>query len=112
MAKRPVGAEDKRPVGAEEEIVRANVHRSVVPGPNFVSLYANDTQIRVTPWDIMLIFGEIDGFPTVDNPSVNVKLNGEVRMSPQHAKRLLLVLQRQIDLYEQAIGPIPLPREP
>ena len=112
MAKRPVGAEDKRPVGAEEEIVRANVHRDVFPAPGFVSLYANDTQVRVTPWDIMLIFGEIAGFPTAENPAVTVRLTGEVRMSPQHAKRLLAVLQRQISVYEQTIGVIPLPKEP
>ncbi len=110
MAK-PSTRKEGRPATIEEEIVRANVNRETVPAAGYVSLYANDTQIRMTPWDILLIFGEITGFPTADNPMVTVALRGEVRMSPQHAKRVLAVLQRQIDMYERTVGPIPLPKE-
>ena len=91
------------------EIVRAkNVQRELINSPTFVSLYTNDTQIQVTPWDVRLILGEITNvIPSPD--SVTVKLNGEVRMSPQHAKRIVQILTSQIALYEKNIGPLPLP---
>ncbi len=95
-------------VQSESPIIRANLNRETVTAPNFASLYANDTQVQVTPWDIRLIFGEITEPPTEDRPTVVVKLTGEVRMSPQHAMKLAMILLGQLKQYEQAFGQIPM----
>lgn len=80
--------------------------------PNFVSLYTNDTQVQLTPWDIRMTFGEISearaGEPG-EQPTVQIKTTGEVRMSPQHAKKLAEILARQIQVYERNVGTIPMP---
>ena len=91
------------------QIVRANVARAVVLSPTFVSLYANDTQIQTSPWDFRLIFGEISNIPTTEEPTVVIRQTGEVRMSPQHAKKVAEILIKQLRHYEETVGPIPLP---
>jgi hypothetical protein len=103
----------KLPITPPEEpkIVRANVARFVVQAPQFASLYTNDTQVQVSPWDIRLVFGMISEPATVEKPTVTVHTVGEVRMSPQHAKVVAAILVQQIKLYEESIGPIPLPSE-
>ena len=91
-------------------IVRANVGRHVVTSPSFVSLYANDTEVQTTPWDIRLTFGEL----SINNDSatpVVVKQTGEVRMSPQHAKRVAMILIAQLKVYEEKFGAIPQPSD-
>jgi hypothetical protein len=93
----------------EPNIVRANVNRILVAAPTFVSLYANDTQVQVTPWDFRLILGEISDIGPKGDPSVTIKLVGEVRMSPQHVKKLVQVISGQLALYEKNFGPIPQP---
>jgi hypothetical protein len=96
----------------EEPIVRANIYRSAVPSASFVSLYTNDTQIQVSPWDFRFLFGIIATMPSPEDPNVQVNVIGEVRMSPQHAKKVSMVLIRQLQNYEQNVGPIPQPAEP
>jgi hypothetical protein len=98
-----------RPTDMVPTIIRANVNREVVASPGFVSMYTNDTQLQVTPWDIRLIFGEITEPPTIEHPTAVIKLLGEVRMSPQHAKLVAALLQAQLKHYEETVGPIPVP---
>ncbi|HEV8641379.1 MAG TPA: DUF3467 domain-containing protein [Methylomirabilota bacterium] len=108
MAKK--GSADKADVDSgADAIVRANVKRTIVFAPNFISLYTNDTQVQVSPWDVRLIFGEISEPPTSERPEVVIKATGEVRMSPQHAKRILQILADTLATYERSVGPIPLP---
>jgi hypothetical protein len=90
-------------------IIRANINRQVVISPTFASLYANDTQIQTTPWDIRLIFGEIAEPPTEERPTVVITVLGQVRMSPQHAKLVAKLLVEQLEAYEKRVGPIPQP---
>ena len=90
-------------------IVRANVSREVTTAPSFVSLYANDTQIQVSPWDVRMIFGESSEPATEERPTNVIKQIGEVRMSPQHAKVVSMFLITQLRHYEETIGPIPIP---
>lgn len=90
-------------------IVRANVNREVIQSPTFVSLYANDTQVQISLWDVRLIFGLISNIPSPQDKSVQVTTVGEVRMSPQHAKQVTMILVQQLKLYEERMGPIPLP---
>lgn len=93
----------------QPKLVRANVNREETASPSFVTLYTNDTQLQVSPWDVRLIFGEISRPPTDENPRTLIKQTGEVRMSPQHAKVVAKILMAQLKLYEENYGPIPLP---
>ena len=101
---------DKR-ANKDHTVVRANINREMAPGSSFVSLYVNDTQVQVSPWDIRLILGLIEGVPTAENPTVLVRQIGEIRMSPQHAKKVAQVLVNQIANYEKSVGPIVLPED-
>lgn len=92
-------------------VVRANLTRSVTNASTFGSYYANDTQIQTTPWDVRLIFGQITAIEP-ENNRASVEQVAEVRMSPQHAKRVVALLQKQLQNYEAKIGAIPLPPEP
>src|SRR5579864_9319172 len=82
--------------------------REVVVSPGFVSTYANDVQVQMTPWDMRLILGEITDLPSPSDPVVKVKALAEVRMSPQLAKRLTMVMLGQLKAYEDEYGAIPL----
>jgi uncharacterized protein DUF3467 len=93
------------------ELVRANIHRRTETTADYVRIYANDMQAQTTPWDVRLIFGQISGTPTTNDPTLTVRQVGEVSMSPQFAKRVAVILLGQLEQYERTIGPIPLPEE-
>lgn len=92
-------------------IIRANVNREVNKSGQFMSIYANDVQVQTTPWDMRLTFGEITGNPVGDNPMVSVLQTGELRLSLPLAKRLAIILVKQIEIYEQNLGVIPVPHD-
>jgi hypothetical protein len=78
---------------------------------NFVSIYTNDIQLMTSSWDIRMILGELGDSPSGDNSTVGITQLGEVRMSPQLAKKLTLILIEQLKAYEQQFGEIPLAKE-
>lgn len=90
-------------------IVRANINRVVEPSANYASIYANDAQVQLTPWDVRLIFGVISNIPSDDDPAVVVKQIGEVRVSLPMAKKMAMILIAQLAHYEKNVGPITLP---
>ena len=94
----------------EMPIVRANRDREEIRADDFASIYANDTQVQVSPWDVRLTFGLIDS-PRISerDAPVRVKEVGEVRLSPQHAKAVTLILMEQLQMYEKRFGIIPMP---
>jgi len=66
--------------------------------------YANSVQIRISVWDFLLEFG-------VARPAVNgIEIDNfqGVFLSPQQAKALSLMLQQNVNNYEQAFGEIKL----
>jgi hypothetical protein len=95
----------------ETPLIRANANREETKAENFVSMYINDTQIQITPWDFRFIFGLIETPPMVvgESKTILVKTIGEIRMSPQHAKTVAMVLLQQVKRYEENVGPIPMP---
>lgn len=92
-------------------LVRANVNRQTVMSSTFSSIYANDVQVQTTPWDVRLILGEIFQAPTEAEPTAVVRQLGELRVSPQLAKKLIVILLQQLAIYEKAYGAIPQPPE-
>lgn len=89
------------------------ISRKASRSPNFFSVYTNDIQVQSSSWDVRLILGESgDTDLSGDLPVSNINEICEVRMSPQLAKRLTLILGQQLRIYEEAFGEIPAPKEP
>ena len=64
-------------------------------------IYTNSVKTNISIYEIMLQLGlESEG---------KIKPICNVRMSPQHAKKLAEVLSRSVTEYEKKIGKIPLP---
>jgi hypothetical protein len=95
----------------EPKVVRANVNRRVEVSEGYVTLYANDAQIQMTPWDFRIILGQISGVPTEEDPGLLVRQIGDVRMSPQLTKKIVMILIGQLRHYEATIGPIAMPTD-
>jgi len=85
--------------------------RETTKSPDFVSIYANDIQLQTSSWDLRMILGEVGDVSEGDPAVAQIKLIGELRMSPQLAKRLALILIEQLKRYEQQFGEIPGPKE-
>ncbi|MBK5295326.1 MAG: DUF3467 domain-containing protein [Acidobacteriia bacterium] len=79
---------------------------------DFFSVYANELQLQTTPWDLRLVFGEVSSAIDLTNTLVSKQL-GEVRVSPQLAKRIVMIMVEHLRDYESKFGPIPaIPKEP
>jgi hypothetical protein len=98
-------AEDLKSITVE------NVVRERIGADKFASIYANDLQLQTTPWDFRMIFGLVTEAPTEKSPTMLVSTIGELRISPQLAKRLWLILGYQLEHYEKNIAPIELSPE-
>lgn len=77
--------------------------------PEFFSVYVNDVTIQSTPWDIRMTLGETEIIP--EKLALNVTIVGQIRLSPQLAKRVLGILSAQLAAYEAQFGVIPGPKE-
>jgi len=75
------------------------------------SIYANDVNIQTSPWDMRLRFGDIVGITDASDPTVNVKVMGDVKISLQLAKKLVGIMLGQLQSYEENIGEIPVPQD-
>lgn len=68
-------------------------------------VYANGVQISSTPWDFTIEF-YLKRSADLKEPA---EMLGRLRISPAHALILARLLQKQVDAYQQQIGPISLP---
>ncbi len=110
MVRHASPAKPATPSAPPSSLVRATGDRvRIVRAPTCVSLYANDVRVEVTPWDARLIWGEISQEGSGADRTVLVRQVAEVRLSPPMLKKLAEVLRQQVALYEQRLGPIPLP---
>src|SRR5690242_11723065 len=88
------------PVATEpQQLQRRNIR-----SPQFFSVYANDVQLQTTPWDMRFTLGEVID---EENGILGVNQLGELRMSPQLAKRLAAIMAEQLKAYEMRFGEIP-----
>src|SRR5258708_30237463 len=88
---------------------RRSTARIVEKLPYFKSMCVNDIQVQTTPWDVRLILGRIDDVTEDEVPILKVVQLGEMHMSPQMAKQLLMILADQLAGYEGRFGPVLLP---
>ena len=73
--------------------------------PTFLSLYVNDVNVMMTPWDFRLRVGLLESV-NVQTSEALITVLADVRMSPPHLKKLVQVLTKQLELYEARVGPI------
>jgi len=75
---------------------------------DFKSVYSNNVNLTITPFDFVFTFGENQG---VQNNILIVDVHTKVTMSPQHAKVLSHVLAENVAKWEQTFGPIVTPAQ-
>ena len=80
--------------------------RIEVLSPTFASLYVNDVNVMVSPWDFRLRLGQLEKVDS-EKAEALVTVLADVRMSPQHLRKLVDVLSTQLDGYEATMGAIP-----
>lgn len=71
----------------------------------YFSIYCNNTEMSVSPWDIRIKLMEIVGN---EGKLPLIKGHGTVVMPPIHGKSLLTVLESTIQKYEDTFGSIDL----
>jgi uncharacterized protein DUF3467 len=88
---------------------RVVIDRTNVPkAANFVEIYANDTYIQTSPWDVRLMLGVLTELGPDQNTPSPLRV-ADVRMSLHHAKKVAQLLTKQISQYERDHGPLILP---
>lgn len=89
-----------------------NLKREATRATEFFSIYANDVQIGISPWDVRLVFGELGDIVQPDEiPAIAVRQLGELRISLELAKKLTMMMAEQLKSYEANVGDIPLLNE-
>jgi hypothetical protein len=78
--------------------------RKTFRAPQFIEIYSNASQGAFTPWDIEITFGKLD---QLDGETAIADLV-TVKLSPQHAKAVLKVLEGAVRGYEAVHGEIKL----
>src|SRR5450755_2131681 len=82
------------PIGIPAEIAVKHLgnlpKRDLSKSDDYFSVYTNDLQIQTSSWDVRMLLGESGDVVMGDPPVVSIKLLGEVRMSPQLAKKIAL----------------------
>jgi flagellar protein FlaG len=78
---------------------------AVTQGATYRETYANSVQVRVSVWDIFLLFGL--AHPSAPD-EVTIENQQGIYLSPQQAKALFNVLGQNLSQYEQTFGPIAL----
>jgi hypothetical protein len=93
----------------ETAVSEAKVYKvEVLNADGAPSLYANNTGIETSVWDVKIRFAET---LAVDHEQriTRVRELATVRMSPQHAKVVAGILIAQLENYEKRFGKIPSP---
>ena len=104
-------AKARTPTNAADLPVRGNTTKRVEhPSPNFTSLYVNDVHVMITPWDFRLRLGQLESVDSEKNEAV-VTVLADLRLSPQHTKKLVQILTKQLEAYEAQLGSIPQPAD-
>ncbi|MGA7616254.1 MAG: DUF3467 domain-containing protein [Thermoanaerobaculia bacterium] len=86
-----------------ETVNAAEIHR--VRAADFRSRYANSARLQASIYDFTLTFGQISN----DREKLECEEYAEIVMSPQHAKVLLQILQRNVAGYEEKFGELQIP---
>lgn len=75
-------------------------------GNDVPTFYVNNTFVETSVWDIRLRLGETLETDREHN-ILRVREIANVRMSPQHARAVLTILENHLENYEKQFGKIP-----
>ena len=75
--------------------------------PDYVKIYANQSEFALTPWDLQIQLGFVHG----EGAGLVIEEVASLAMSPQHAKAFALAVITNVKLWEQTYGEIKLPRQ-
>jgi hypothetical protein len=84
-------------------LIPASAMQPTVSDENVPNIYTNSTQMRVSVHDFVLTLGVAEPFGEENR----TRAVARIIMSPQHAKAVTEILQKQLRLYEETFGPIP-----
>lgn len=84
------------------------VPQQITKTSDYKSLYSNNVNLTITPFDFVFSFGENQALK--DNILI-VDLHTKITMSPQHAKVFSQVLAENVAKWEQMFGPIMTPAQ-
>jgi hypothetical protein len=71
--------------------------------PAFVTIYANNVELNVSPWDFKFRLGHVSD---ITDELFSVEETAHVYMSPPHAKAFLKILSGALKKYEETFGKI------
>src|SRR5947208_967866 len=74
--------------------------------PDFRTLFANQSRVRVAPGEVVMTFAIADELP--NGGTILTELVG-IALTPTHAKTLANILTETLKLYEETYGAIPPP---
>ncbi len=74
--------------------------------PEFRTLFANQSRMRVGPGEVVITFALADEVPNIG--PLLTELVG-IALTPTHAKTLAVILTDTLKLYEETFGAIPPP---
>lgn len=72
--------------------------------PEFRTLFANQSRLRVGPGEVVITFAYADEIPNIGQ--LLTELVG-IALTPSHAKTLAVMLTETLKLYEETFGVIP-----
>jgi hypothetical protein len=79
---------------------------NLIPDDDTEPIYSDGVQVGCAPFTVALTFTVS---PSPSRGPVPPKVVADVRMSPEHAKVMAIILRRQIKDFEQQLGkPIPI----
>src|SRR6266851_5708910 len=89
------------PIIEHNGVAEKAIARETTKAEGYFSVYANDIQMQTTPWDVRLTLGELEvatkGDPTAGpTPFLAVKVLGDIRISPQLAKKFAIIMMDQL----------------
>ena len=78
-----------------------------VRAPNYQELYVNQSEFGITPWDMQIMLGRIQGKLPEGFTLEELVM---ITMSPHHAKAFMMALAANVRAWEQSFGEIQLPQ--
>ena len=74
--------------------------------PDAVHLYTSSTRVWASPFEFLLVFGQLDAGINPNSPNRTREV-ATLSMSPQHAKAVLILLAGRMKAWEATYGEIP-----
>lgn len=98
--------------GDNEKAMSQSVEKPEIEFEEQEGRYSTNCLINFTPAEFIFDFGTLHPGITELNLKAKIRYHTRVRISPQTAKMIAQLLNRQVEQYEKKIGEIRLPSQP